>query len=60
MGPAGVEKVTILRVGSNEKYAAGWEQAFGKKKTKSAAKATAAKAKKKKKAVKKAKKKAKS
>lgn len=35
--------MTITRVGTTQKYAAGWEQAFGKvKKTKSAGTATAA------------------
>jgi hypothetical protein len=29
--------VTIVRVGSNDKYASGWESAFGKKGKKSAA-----------------------
>jgi hypothetical protein len=44
--------VTILRVGSNSKYATGWEQAFGKaaKKEKPSAKAAKKKAAPKKKA----------
>ncbi|MEM8736646.1 MAG: hypothetical protein AAGG44_20620 [Planctomycetota bacterium] len=39
--------MSIVRVGSNEKYASGWDQAFGGKKrasTKSAKKVTAKKA----------------
>ncbi|MDP6442387.1 MAG: hypothetical protein QGG36_28175 [Pirellulaceae bacterium] len=45
--------MTILRVGTNEKYAAGWDEIFSKKtrktaKKKSAAKATAKSTKKKK------------
>jgi hypothetical protein len=44
--------VTITRIGSNPKYAAAWDRAFGKKKAATSAKKTAAStpAKKKKKA----------
>lgn len=51
--------MTILRVGSNEKYAEGWDRAFGgstKKKAKTSKTAKSAKAAKKKTAKKKAKK----
>ena len=55
----GRSTVTILRVGSNEKYAEGWDRAFGgstKKKAKTSKTAKSAKAAKKKTAKKKAKK----
>jgi len=37
-------EVTITRVGSNQKYAEGWERAFGKKKASAKPKKASAKA----------------